>query len=205
MEPRRLRAPRRAALASVGIGLLAAAIGCASPGAPPPPQPKPMDREPYVIGVLDQLRITVWKNAELDVTVPVRSDGKISVPLLDDVQAEGLTPEELKEVITRSLSEYISSPQVTVIVSAMNSRTISVLGAVARNGAVPVAKDMRVSDAIAAAGGFTIFAHKNDVKILRRNGDGFIEYRFSFGDFVAGKARDKNIVLVPGDTVIVPD
>lgn len=193
-------------LVLAALGLAGATAGCANRGAPPPPQPGPMNRDPYVIGVLDQLRITVWKNPELDVTVPVRTDGKISVPLLDDIQAEGLTPEELKEVITRSLAEYIASPQVTVIVAQMNSRVVSVLGeGVARNGQLPVARDMRVTDAIAASGGFTQFADKNHIRVLRRDGSGVIEYRFSYGDYVAGKARETNIVLVPGDTVIVQD
>ena len=89
----------------------------------PPEEPRPGARVPYVIGVTDRLTIAVWKNSELSIQVFVRSDGKISVPLLDDVQAEGLTPEELKEVITQELSEYVSAPDVTVIVSGMNSKT----------------------------------------------------------------------------------
>src|SRR5688572_19581709 len=104
------------------------AIGCFGRAlSPPPPDPTPMDRAPYAIGVTDVLRITVWKNPELSVeAVPVRADGMISVPLINDVQAEGMTPEELKDVITRELSEYVGEPNVTVVVIQANSRYVTV-------------------------------------------------------------------------------
>ncbi|HPG28492.1 MAG TPA: polysaccharide biosynthesis/export family protein, partial [Myxococcota bacterium] len=111
------RSPSR----SVALAALAAlAVGCAGRGAPPPPEPTPGAREDYVIGIPDVLKIVVWRNPELSVEVPVRRDGKISVPLVDDVQAEGLTPEELKEVLTEALAEYVTAPDVTVIVQQTN-------------------------------------------------------------------------------------
>jgi polysaccharide export outer membrane protein len=182
-------------------------VGCvARPLDPPPPDPTPMDREPYTIGVTDVLKISVWKNPELGVDVPVRADGMVSVPLIDDVQAEGLTPEELKEVITRELSEYISEPAVTVIVLANNSRFVSVMGEVVRESRVQLTRDLRVLEAIAVAGGFGPFADKADVRIIRRQADGTeSEYRFDYGAYIRGRAPGTNIVLQPGDTIIVPD
>ena len=173
---------------------------------PPPPDPTPMDREPYTIGGTDLLRITVWKNPEISVDVPVRVDGMISVALIDDVQAEGLTPQELKEVITRELSEYIESPDVTVIVLQMNSRFVSVLGEVGQDMRVPLTRELRVLEAIASAGGFSTFADKSDVRIVRRKDDGTeAEYRFDYPAYIRGRAPGTNIVLQHGDTIIVPD
>ena len=173
---------------------------------PPPPDPNPMAREDYVIGVTDVVQISVWKNPELTVQIPVRPDGKISVPLLDDVQAEGLTPEELKEVITRELGEYVVAPDVTVVVLQMNSRFVSVMGGVARTLRVPLTRDMRVLEAITLAGGFTTFADKGDVRVVRRTPDGSeVEYRFDYDEYVKGRAPGTNIVLRNGDMIIVPD
>jgi polysaccharide biosynthesis/export protein len=172
----------------------------------PPPDPTPMDREPYTIGVTDVLKISVWKNPELSVEVPVRADGMISVPLVDDVQAEGLTPPELKEVITRELAEYVTAPDVTVIVLAMNSRFVSVIGEVMQDTRVPLTRDLRVLEAIASAGGFGTFADKGDVRIVRHNPDGTeSEYRFDYNAYIRGRAPGTNIVLQHGDTIIVPD
>jgi polysaccharide export outer membrane protein len=191
------------------VAVLAVAVfaGCVNrhPQGPPPEEPVPGARLPYVIGVTDQLSVMVWKNAELSLSVPVRSDGKISVPLLDDVQAEGLTPEELKEVVSQELSEYVSAPDVTVIVTEMNSATATVLGGVARSGQIQLRKQIRLLEAIAAMGGFSSLANRNDVRILRRSDSGIVEYRFDYGSFLAGKAPGTNIVLRPGDHVVVPD
>jgi polysaccharide export outer membrane protein len=166
-----------------------------------------MDREPYTIGVTDVLRINVWKNPELSVeAVPVRTDGMISVPLINDVQAEGLTPEELRDVIARELTEYVAAPDVTVIVIAINSRFVSVIGEVGQDTRVPITRDLRVLEAIAQAGGFGPFADKGDVRIVRRNVDGTeAEYRFDYGAYIRGRAPGTNIVLQHGDTVVVPD
>lgn len=187
------------------LACLTGLFACARPAAPPPKEEQAGKRIPYVIGIPDVLRISVWRNPELSVDVPVRNDGKISVPLIDDVQAEGLTPAELKEVIAEQLSEYISTPDVTVIVLQANSHMVTVVGAVGRSGTVPLTREMRVLDAIAAVGGFTAWANTSDVRILRRGPDGIHSYRFNYGAYVAGKAHDSNLLLEPGDTVVVPD
>jgi len=181
--------------------------GCAGRSlSPPPPDPLPSEREGYRIGVTDRLKIAVWRNEELSVDVPVRPDGKISVPLLDDVQAADLTPTELKEVLTREYTEYVTSPHVTVIVLEMNSRFVSVLGGVNREGRIPLTHELRVLEAIAASGGFSTFADKNNVRIVRRQPDGSEkEYRFDYSSYIHGKAPGTNIILANGDTIIVPD
>ena len=202
-----MAALRRTVLGIAIAGLLAAGgVACAHRRlSPPPPDPAPQERE-YRIGVTDVLRITVWRNEELTVEVPVRPDGKISVPLLDDVTAEGLTPPELKEVLTRQLAEFITAPDVTVIILAMNSRFVSVLGGVKTEARVPLTRDLRVLEAIASAGGFGPFADKSDVRVVRRNADGTeSEYRFDYDAYIRGRAPGTNIVLQHGDTIVVPD
>jgi polysaccharide export outer membrane protein len=187
------------------LGLLSGLfVACASNVTPPPPEVAPGEREPYVIGVMDVLALAVWKNPDLSIAVAVRPDGKISVPLLDDVQAEGLTPQELKEVLTEALSEFISNPDVTVMVHEMNSRTIFLMGeGVARNGALGLHSEMRVLEAIATMGGFTVWAKKNRVRILRNSPTGVVHYIFDYGAYMAGKAPGTNLILKPGDTIVV--
>jgi polysaccharide export outer membrane protein len=184
-----------------------ALIGCAG-RAPsiPPPDPNPMDREIYRIGVTDVLQISVWKNPELEVVIPVRPDGKISFPLLDDIQAEGLMVMELKAILTRELAEYITAPDVTVIVREMNSQFVSIMGAVPRSTRIPLTRDLRVLEAIATAGGFAIFSDKKNIRIVRRGPGGEeVEFRFDYNAYIKGKAPGTNIVLQHGDMVIVPE
>lgn len=187
--------------------LIATVCGCQTRAiSPPPPDPDPMDRSGYVVGVEDVLQISVWKNEELSVVVPVRPDGKISVPLVDDVQAEGLTAMEIKEVLTRELSEFITAPDVTVVVVEMKSRYVNVIGAVPRSGQIPLVKDLRVLEAIAMMGGFALFADSGNVRIVRRQPDGGeVEYRFDYDAYIKGRAPGTNIVLRSGDTIIVPE
>ena len=195
------RLSRMAAIAA----LIALAFGCAGAGAPPPPEPAPGEREDYVIGIPDVLKVVVWRNPELSVEVPVRRDGKISVPLVDDVQAEGLTPEELKEVLTEALAEFVTAPDVTVIVQQTNSHTVTVVGGVVRSGQIPLVRQMRVLEAIATMGGFNTWAKKEQIKIIRQSGHGMVEYVFNYGAFSSGKAPESNLLLQPGDTVVVPE
>jgi polysaccharide export outer membrane protein len=187
------------------LGMALLAVGCAGQGSPMPPEPEAGEREEYVIGIPDHLRIVVWQNPELSVLVPVRRDGKISVPLVDDVQAEGLTPEELKEVLTEALAEFVTAPDVTVIVEATNSHTVTVIGGVARSGQIPLVRQMRVVEAIATMGGFNAWARKNRIKIIREVDGEMVEYIFDYGAFSAGKAPNSNLLLQPGDTVVVPE
>jgi polysaccharide export outer membrane protein len=187
--------------------LMGALWACQSRNLSPPPlDPVPVERSGYVVGVQDVLQINVWKNEELSVVVPVRSDGKISVPLVDDVQAEGLQAMEIKEVLTRELSEFITAPDVTVVVLEMNSRYVTVIGAIPRSGQIPLVKDLRVLEAIATMGGFALFANTGDVRIVRRQPDGSeVEFRFDYDAYIKGRAPGTNIVLRSGDTIIVPE
>jgi polysaccharide export outer membrane protein len=165
-----------------------------------------MERPGYVVGVRDVLQISVWKNEELSVRVPVRPDGKISVPLVDDVQAEGLQAMEIKEVLTRELSEFITAPDVTVVVLEMNSQYVNVIGAVPRSGQIPLVNDLRVLEAIATMGGFALFADTGDIRIVRRQPDGSeVEFRFDYDAYIKGRAPGTNIVLRSGDMIIVPE
>ncbi|MFK7894222.1 MAG: polysaccharide biosynthesis/export family protein [Myxococcota bacterium] len=187
------------------LALLVFGLGCANAGAPPPPEPPPGEREAYVIGIPDLLKIVVWRNPDLSVNVPVRRDGKISVPLVDDVQAEGLTPEQLKEVLTEQLAEFVTAPDVTVIVEETRSHTVTVVGAVARSGQIPLTRQMRVLEAIATMGGFNAWARKDRVKVIREVDGQTVEYVFNYGAYSAGKAKESNLLLQPGDTVVVPE
>ncbi len=201
-----------AACTAVGLSLGGCAYlpsfmgGSSRSVSPPPGDPVALDRDNYVIGAQDRLNIVVWKNPELSTTVPVRPDGRVSVPLVDDVQAAGLTTAELKLVLAEKLSEFVKNPEVTVIVTEINSKRIYLMGGLARPSAVPLTQDMRVLDAIALAGGFTTFARKGDVKVLRREPDGLKEYRFDYDAFLDGRADiETNFLLHPGDTIVVPD
>ena len=133
---------RRKAVVFSAVLAVAAAMGCAGGGMPHPPELPLMEKADYVIGAGDKLTIRVWKNPELSVSVPVRPDGKISVPLLDDVQAEGFTAIELKEVITQDLSEYVTNPDVTVVVEGIH-KAVYMLGAVGRQGPISLASGSR--------------------------------------------------------------
>jgi polysaccharide export outer membrane protein len=161
----------------------------------------------YVIGPLDQLAISVWRQQELNLpSVAVRLDGRISFPLLDDVVAAGKTPIQLKEELTEQLAEYITAPHVTVVVTQINSKNVYVLGEVTREGPVFLRSGMRVVDAIAVAGGFSAFAGPDRVKVIRNLEDGGpVEFTFDYEDYVNGKDLDQNILLLPGDRIIVPD
>lgn len=190
-----------------GCLLVLAALACGRPVQPPPPEPSGVEKTPYVIGPSDVLAITVWKNPELSLSqVPVRPDGRISVPLVNDVQAAGVTTDQLKQVLTEKLAEYVTAPEVSVVVLQINSRKVFVLGEVLRPGAVPLVHDMRVLDAISVAGGFNQYADKNDVKVIRRAPSGGVtEYSFSYGDFVMGTKDEANMLLESGDTIVVTD
>ncbi len=198
---------RHVAVVGALVGALVAA-GCAARGpSPTPPEPELFERDEYLIGASDVLRILVWKNPELSSdAVPVRPDGKISVPLLDDVQAAGLTTGELKEILTERFNEYVAAPDVTVIVVQVNSKRVYVVGEVLRPSAVVLDNDMRALDAIASVGGFNAFADKGDIKILRRAAQGaVVEYRFNYNRFLNGHDPESNLLLQPGDTIVVPD
>jgi len=158
----------------------------------------------YVIGAEDVLDINVWKEPEVSRTVPVRPDGKISLPLLNDVQAAGLTPMQLGAVITEQLKKFIAQPQVTVIVITINSRRVYVLGEVNRGGAIPLMPNMTVLQALSSAGGFTQFANQKQIYVLRSEDGKQLRFPFNYRQAVQGKDGAQNIVLKPGDTIVVP-
>jgi polysaccharide biosynthesis/export protein len=207
MQPASLRAavdPLRGALLLVACALVLALAGCSTTRIQLPPQEAPV-AGPYLIGEGDVLAVRVWKNQELSVEVPVRPDGMISVPLVNDVKAAGLTTDQLKTEIATKLNEFITAPDVTVVVLRTDSKRVWVLGEVARPGPVPLASQLYVMDALSAAGGFTPFADDNDVRIIRRGADGKeLEFEFDYSAYVRGRAAGTNIALQPGDTIVVP-
>lgn len=158
----------------------------------------------YVIGPQDVLDVDVWKEPELTRQVPVRPDGKISLPLLNDVQAAGLTPTKLADEISDGLKKYITDPQVTVIVSAINSQRVYILGEVTRAGAYPLLPGMTVLQALSSAGGFTEFANSKKIYVLRQSKGKQEKFPFNYKDVVSGKNTQENITLEAGDTIVVP-
>jgi polysaccharide biosynthesis/export protein len=157
----------------------------------------------YVIGADDNLHISVWKEPDLTTSLPVRPDGKISLPLLNDVPAAGLTPMQLADSITEKLKKYISDPRVTVVVTAMNSRRVYILGEVLHTGAVPLLPNMTVLQALATAG-FTQFANVKGIYVLRTENGKQVKLPFNYKQVVKGADPRQNIALKPGDTVVVP-
>jgi polysaccharide export outer membrane protein len=158
----------------------------------------------YVIGPEDVLNVSVWKEPQITQVVPVRPDGKISLPLLNDVQAAGLTPMQLSTVITNRLKKYLSDPQVTVIVTQINSQRYYIMGEVARAGTYPLLPNMTVLQALSGAGGFTPFAKLSDIYVLRIADGRQIKMPFNYKDVIKGQKADQNIILKAGDTIIVP-
>src|SRR3979411_2752956 len=156
-----------------------------------------------VIGADDNLHISVWKEVDLTTSLPVRPDGKISLPLLNDVQAAGLTPMQLADSVTEKLKKYIADPRVTVVVTAMNSRRIYVLGEVLHTGAVPLLPNMTVLQALATAG-FTQFANLKGIYVLRTENGKQGKLPFNYKQVVKGADPRQNIARKPGDTVVVP-
>ena len=162
------------------------------------------DESTFVIGPEDVLEISVWKEADVSRTVPVRPDGKISIPLLNDLQATGLTPVQLQEELTQALRKFITGPQVTVIVREINSRRIFVIGEVTRPGAFPMFPSMTVLQALSTAGGFSQFAKLSGVYVLRLENGKQVTYPFNYKDVIRGLRPEQNINLRPGDTIVVP-
>ena len=165
--------------------------------------PAPLASPDYVIGPEDTLHISVWKEPDLTATLPVRPDGKVSMPLLNDVQAAGLKPMQLADSITERLRKYIADPRVTVVVTAMNSQRIYVLGEVLHTGAMPLIPGMTVLQALASAG-FTQFANTKGIYVLRVENGKQRKIPFNYKQVIKGEATEQNIILKPGDTIVVP-
>jgi polysaccharide biosynthesis/export protein len=159
----------------------------------------------YVIGANDVLAVNVWKEPDISRSVPVRSDGKISLPLVGELQASGQTPRQLEQEITKRLQNYISEPEVTVIVTDSKSQKVNILGMVSRPGAYLLTSSTTVLDAIAMAGGFKDFAKQKSVYVLRQAPNGTQQrLSFNYKEVIKGKNPEQNIRLQAGDTVVVP-
>ena len=157
----------------------------------------------FQIGPEDILDISVWKNPELSRTVPVRPDGKVSLPLVNDIQAAGLTPAMLRDQVTTKLSEFIPAPEVSVMVREVHSRKVAVVGAVKTPGRFELKSPMTVLEVIALAQGFTDFASLDRIVVLRQNGTTTTRLPFNYRKITAG-AEQENFFVRPGDIVVVP-
>jgi len=164
---------------------------------------KPHD-DTFVIGNDDVLAINVWKEPDISRAIPVRSDGKISLPLVGEVQAAGQTPAALEKEIAGKLKSYISEPEVTVMVQQVNSQKFNILGQVVRPGAYVIANSPTVLDAIALAGGFRDFAKQKSIYVLRQGPSGETRLAFNYKEVIQGKNMAQNVRLQPRDTIIVP-
>jgi polysaccharide biosynthesis/export protein len=166
---------------------------------------KPGTNDPnYIIGPEDELIVNVWKEADISRSVPVRPDGKISLPLLNDVQASGLTPMQLGSEITARLKKFVADPEVTIIVSRVNSQRIYIVGEVGRAGAYPLVPNMTVLEALSSAGGCSPFSKQTKIYILRLENGQEVRRPFNFKEVLSGRRMEQNIQLRPGDTIVVP-
>jgi len=189
--------------AQSGSGADSGAANSAKTAPAAPTAAKPHDAT-FIIGNDDVLAINVWKEPDISRSIPVRSDGKISLPLVGEVQAAGLTPLKLEKDIADKLKNYISEPEVTVMVQQVNSQKFNILGQVTKPGTYVIANSPTVLDAIALAGGFRDFAKKKSIYVLRHSASGESRLPFNYKDVSQGKNMEQNIKLQPGDTIIVP-
>lgn len=159
----------------------------------------------YVIGSEDVLAVNIWKEPELSRVVPVRPDGKITLPLVGDVQAGGLTPHQLQGNIATGLHAYVATPEVTVIVQEVKSQKFNIVGEIARPGSYSLTRSMTVLDAIAVGGGLRDFAKAKSIYVLRSDRDGsHSKLAFNYKDVIKGKNLSQNVELRSGDTVVIP-
>ena len=158
----------------------------------------------YVIGADDVLDVSVWKEQELTRSLQVRPDGKISMPLLGDVQAAGLTPGQLAQNVSDKLKKYLTAPQVTVILTQINSQRVYVMGEVTRPGAYPVLPGMTILQAISSAGGLTQFANGKKIFLMRDENHIQTKYPFSYKEVLDGRKAEENLPVKAGDTIVVP-
>ena len=174
----------------------------AKPDSLPPSALTPEQRLTYIIGVEDELQISVWREPELSTTVVVRPDGMITLPLINDVKAVGLKTEELQNILMDKLKNFVNEPQVTVIVRSIRSRKVYLVGEVGHQGTFTINGDMTALELLAAAGGVGTFAKADAIYILREKDGKKIRIPFHYKKAVAGKSE--NVTLQPGDVVVVP-
>ncbi len=194
-------------------------VGTQKPGTAAAPRPQPPATTPrpaasgatvpaedgFIIGPEDVLGINFWRDQEMSGDVTVRPDGMITLPLLRDVKAAGLTPNQLADQIQEAAKEYLSDASVTVLVRQMNSRKAFITGEVARPGAYHLASSMTVMQLIAVAGGLTEFAQPKKISVIRIENGVTRTFKFEYLDVAQGKKPQQNIMLKPGDTVVVPE
>ncbi len=206
-----MKTTRKASAVLVGV-LLWVACSClfaddkvaAKNAAAPKAAEVTANSESFVIGPEDVLQISVWKESELSGQLPVRSDGKISLALLNDVQAAGLTPMQLADSIAEKLKKYISDPQVSVVLRQINSRKYYLLGEVKKPGVFPLSSEMTVLQALSVAGGFNDFAGLTKIYVLRQENGKPVKYPFNYKQVLKGEATEQNQLLKPNDTIVVP-
>ncbi len=158
----------------------------------------------YVIGPDDVLSVVFWRDKDMSTDVTVRPDGKISLPLLNDVVAAGLTPEQLRVQLTEVAGKFIEEPTVSVVVKAINSRRVFVTGQVNRPGPYPLSAQTTVLQLLATAGGVMEYADAKNIRVMRTEGGKEVSFKFNYKDVMQGKNLKQNIVLKPGDTIVVP-
>ena len=158
----------------------------------------------YQIGPGDKLDISVWREPENSAKVPVRPDGKVSLPLLGDVQAAGTTPSKLAATITQRLRQFLTDPRVTVIVVEANSRRVYLIGEVVHPGAIPMLPNMTVLQALSSSGGFSQFAKINKMYVLRAENGKQLKLPVNYKKAISGQSPEDNFILEPGDTIVVP-
>jgi polysaccharide export outer membrane protein len=189
----------------VGTALVACLVGAAPAAwAQAPRGINGAALDAYRIGPEDTLLISIWKNDAMSKTVPVRPDGKISLPLLHDINAAGLTPEELREALILKLTAYLPNPEVSVIVTDVRSFKVSVLGEVARPARYELKSWATVLDVLALAGGLNEFAARSRIVILRPDGRSMKRILFNYNKVIAAGGEQENLPLQPGDIVLVP-
>jgi len=192
-----------AILTALVVGTDASAQQAPKPPAAAQKLKPPAGLEDYKIGPEDVLAISVWKNEAMSRVLPVRPDGMISLPLLDDVMAAGLTPTELRNVLAQRLAEYVPSPAVTVIVNDVKSFKVSVIGEVFKPARYELKSRTSVLDVLALAGGFTQFASRTRVVVLRQEGEKRVRIPFNYNR-VTNDSVEEDLYLKPNDIVIVP-
>jgi polysaccharide biosynthesis/export protein len=158
----------------------------------------------YVIGVDDALEIGFWQDKEMSASVVVRPDGNISLPLVNDIKAAGLTPDELRAEVSRAATKFVEDPTVSVVVRAINSRKVYITGQVGKAGTYPLTDATTVLQMLATAGGPSEYAKTDNISIVRRENGKDVRYKFSYKKVSEGKSLEQNILLKPGDTIIVP-
>ncbi len=183
----------------------------AAPSTPAQPGPVPLSvpagvalPADYVIGPDDVLTVVFWRDKDMTTDVVVRPDGRITLPLVNDLPASGLTPEQLRVAITQSASKYIEEPTVSVVVKQINSRKVFITGQVGKPGAYPLGGPTSVLQLISLAGGLNEFAKQKDIVITRQEGGRQTTLKFNYRDVLKGKNLQQNVELKAGDTVLVP-